>query len=172
MTIPGNMRLRHVLNDDHEFLVDLHNDPEVLYNITHPLPITLQQHYAWWEQIVEDPKQLRLIFTVDGARVGFTKFYDIDTVNGNCVLGADIHRDHRGKGYAKYMWARMLDWSFFNLNLHRVSLTTATYNPIGMHVYTKIGFKREGMLIESLCRDGEYHDQVGMYMLRQDWVKP
>lgn len=164
------MQLRGVMPDDHEWLVELHNDPLVLHNLTDPSPITMDQHMAWWERTIGDPKQLRLIFTVDGKRVGFTKFYAIDRANRNCVLGADIHKDHRGKGYARSMWAMMLNVSFISLGMHRVSLTTAEYNEVGQRVYRGLGFKEEGRLVKSLYRDEAFHDQICMYMLADDWL--
>lgn len=161
--------LRPVRDDDHEWLVELHNDPQVLYNMTHPQPITMAHHMAWWEKISHDHRQLRMIFTVDGERVGFTKFYDIDRANQNCVLGADIHKSFRGRGLAKCMWALMLDKCFFELGLHRVSLTTAEYNNVGIRTYEGLGFLREGVLRESLWRADKFHDQICMYMLDLHW---
>jgi len=171
MIIPAtNMQLRGVFDEDHDWLVDLHNDPEVLRNLTNPESITKAQHMAWWETIRINKKEMRFIFTVDDKRVGFTKFYNIDRVNHNCVLGADIHKQFRGRGYAKNMWAMMLNVSFLSLGMSRVSLTTADFNAVGQRVYRNIGFKEEGRLIKSLYRDGQFHDQICMYMLDEDWV--
>lgn len=170
--VPEGMRLAPVKDDDHEWLVSLHNDPEVLRNITNPQPVTLEQHLAWWEKVRHDPKELRLIFVHDGCKVGFTKFYQIDRTNQNCVLGADIRAMFRGQGYAKFMWALMLNKCFYELGMHRVSLTTAAYNVVGQRVYRGLGFKDEGRLVQSLYRDGTFHDQICMYMLRDQWVKP
>jgi len=174
---PPDMRLRCVYPEDHEWLVELHNDPVVLHNLTDPRPITLESHMKWWSTIEKNPKEDRLIFVKDsvdgnmGTPVGFAKFYSIDTYNGTCVLGADIHKDFRGQGLAKYMWSRMLDYAFgsYGLMLQRASLTTATYNVIGQKVYNHIGFKEEGRLVHSLMRDGKYYDQICMYALRSDW---
>lgn len=172
MIIPStSMQLRPVQDDDHGWLVELHNDPEVLRNVTHPEPITMEQHMAWWDSNIRgNSKQLRMIFTVEGQRVGFTKFYDIDRTNRCCALGADIHKDHRGKGLAKSMWAMMLNVSFIAIQLHRVSLTTAEFNTVGQRVYRGLGFKDEGKLVQSLYRDGSFHDQLCMYMLAEDWL--
>jgi diamine N-acetyltransferase len=162
--------LRPVHDDDHEWLVDLHNDPVVLRNVTHPNPITLERHLRWWGLIVQASSQQRLIFTVDGIRAGFAKFYDVDYDNGCCVLGGDIHKDYRGMGLAKVMWRLMLDTCFNGMNLHRVSLTSAEYNAVGLHVYRGLGFKEEGRMTQALCRDGRRWDQICMYMLREDWL--
>lgn len=159
------MILRKVKEEDHEWLVELHNDPEVLKNLTNPNQITLDEHLAWWNRISKDKSQLRLIFEVDGIRTGFTKFYSIDLTNKNCVLGADIHKSYRGKGLAKPMWNLMIDLCYSDLDMHRISLTTAEYNSIARKVYADVGFKEEGRLKESLFRDGKFWDQICMYML-------
>lgn len=161
--------LRSVSEHDHDWLVELHNDDLVLNNITDPKPITLLNHLRWWESIQHSKTEERLIFCKNGYHIGFTKFYKIDLCNRNCVLGADIHSVHRGNGYAKIMWSLMLDHCFEKLDLYRVSLTTAEYNKIGQRVYTNLGFKEEGRLVQSLYRDGKYHDQICMYMLKQMW---
>lgn len=156
--------LRNVIDIDHEFLVDLHNDPEVLKNITNPNPITLESHLLWWENLNKE-KEHRLIFTVNGEKAGFTKFYSIDNVNNNCVLGADIHMNFRGQGHAKHMWALMLQYAFQKLKLFRVSLTTAEFNDKAIHIYKNLGFIEEGRFNKSLCRGDIYYDQILMYMI-------
>jgi diamine N-acetyltransferase len=161
--------LKPIGDSDHEFLVALHNDPEVLKNLTHPEPINLSQHLAWWEEIGKNQKQQRHLFTIDGINAGLTKFYDIDHINNNCVLGADLHADFRGKGHSKHMWKLMLNHCFKTLNLHRVSLTTARYNWIARRLYVGLGFREEGVLSQSLFRNSVYHDQICMFMLKSDW---
>ncbi len=161
--------LREVRDSDHEWLVDLHNDPEVLRNLTNPNKISIEDHLKWWSKIQSDPAQIREIFEVDGERVGLTKFYNVDMSNLNCALGADIQRDHRGKGYAKEMWNLMVRKCFDELGLHRVSLTTASYNLIAQKTYKRVGFQEEGRMIDSLYRDGVFHDQICMYLLRSNW---
>ena len=44
---------------------------------------------------------------------------------------------------------------------------SAAFNEVAIHVYRKLGFIEEGRLVQSLYRDGVYHDQIGMYMLEK-----
>ena len=169
LDVPDQYYLRPIEDDDHPFLVELHNDPQVLHNLTHPEPITMEQHLRWWERTKSDRRQLRLMFVADGKKAGLTKFYDYDAMNRTIVLGADIHKDFRGQGLAKFMWTLMLERCFEGFLVHRVSLTTAEYNGVGQRVYRRLGFKEEGRLKESLLRDGTFHDQLCMYMTEQDW---
>lgn len=160
--------LRQVENTDHEWLVELHNDPLVLKNNTDPCPITLESHLKWWASL-NPTREKRQIFCVDGERVGFAKISAIDEANSNCLLGGDIHTDFRGRGYAKPMWRLMLHQCFWNLRLYRVGLTVAEYNSVGQHIYTSLGFKEEGRLKKSLRRDGKFYDQIMMYMTFDEW---
>lgn len=155
--------------EDHEWLVELHNDPLVLMNVTNPSPITLESHLLWWSSIKNSSSEVRLLFEVDGTRAGFTKFYSIDRSNKSCVLGADLHSSFRGRRLAEPMWKLMLDKCFNEFLLHRVSLTTAEYNEIGRHLYQKLGFKEEGRLVQSLYRNGKYYDQVCMRLLTAEF---
>jgi RimJ/RimL family protein N-acetyltransferase len=161
-------KLREVQPYDHEWLVDLHNDPQVLQNLTNPNAITLDQHMSWWNSVKDNPSQIRLIFEVDGNKAGFTKFYSIDNTNRNCVLGADLHVAYRGKGLAKHMWKLMIDFCYADLDLHRVSLTTAEYNAIAIRTYLGLGFKEEGRLKQSLYRNNKFWDQICMYKIKND----
>ena len=163
-----NYCLKDVMDEDHEWLVELHNDPLVLRNITNSQPITLDGHLEWWKSI-NGKKEIRKIFYVDNVRAGFCKFYNIDYINHNCVLGADLHKDYRGKHLAKPMWQLMLDFCFNELNLQRVSLTTAEYNLVARHVYYSVGFKYEGRMEKSLYRDGKYYDQICMRLLKWEY---
>lgn len=152
--------------EDHRWLVSLHNDPLVLDNVTNSSPITLQSHLKWYNSLNPEKSDI-MIFTVDDERVGIAKLNPIDKINKSVVMGADIHKDFRGKGYATKLWNLMIDRSINEHECHRLSLTTAVYNDIGRHLYGKLGFKEEGRLIESLCRDGRFYDQICMYRLAE-----
>ncbi len=166
--IPTGMRLRKVQPTDHEWLVELHNDAEVLKNLN-DTPITLESHMDWWNRVSNDKHERRFIFEVNGERVGFTKIYSIDHRNERCLLGADIHPLHRGKGLAKFMWTLMLEFCFDMLKLHRAGLRTAEYNTIGQRVYNGIGFIEEGRLKEAILYDEKRWDDICMRILKPEW---
>lgn len=160
---------RDVADADHEWLVALHNDPLVLYNTKNPNPITIEHHMRWWSGIKDNPREMRFVFTVDGERAGFMKVYDIDTHNHSCVLGADLEKSFRGRGLAKPMWTLLLSYCFDMRGLHRVGLSTMTYNLPGVKTYLGMGFRLEGTMKDYQFRDGRYHDALCMHMLKDDW---
>ena len=161
-------KLREITNQDHEWLVELHNDPIVLHNLTDPIPISIESHLKWWNNLDKN-KNRRFIFSVNDNRIGVAKIYNIDYNNKNCVLGGDIHKDFRGLGHAKLLWTDLLEYCFEYLNLYRVSLTTAEYNNIAIKVYKDLGFLEEGRLKKSLLRNEVYYDQICMYMTMSNY---
>ena len=54
--------LVEVRDNDHEWLVELHNDPLVLHNITNPSPITLENHIMWWKNLNTNKKPSKNFF--------------------------------------------------------------------------------------------------------------
>jgi RimJ/RimL family protein N-acetyltransferase len=163
--------LRAVRDEDHPWLVELHNDPAVLWNTRDPRPITLDAHLAWWQKICADPREERLIFTVDDAPAGIVKIYSIDAQNLHCTLGADLHRSFRGRGLAGSMWSLLLDRCFFEHGLNRVGISTMEQNAPARRVYSRLGFIEEGRIVHCHLRDGEFLDAITLYMLRKDWLE-
>lgn len=78
-------------------------------------------------------------------------------------------REQWGKGYGTDAMQILLRYGFLELNLHRIELNTASYNPRGIRSYEKSGFKTEVILRQAIYRDGTYHDKLTMAILRDEW---
>jgi RimJ/RimL family protein N-acetyltransferase len=79
-----------------------------------------------------------------------------DTSCHDCGIGTDVTR-------------LMVNHAFETLNLNRVWLHVYEYNPRGIHVYEKVGFRVEGRLRQETYRDGRYWDIIAMGLLRSEW---
>ena len=64
----------------------------------------------------------------------------------------------------------MVDRVFSDLPVHRIQLEVYAFNPRAQHVYESVGFRREGILRDSLRWDDEFHDTIVMSILRPDWA--
>jgi len=65
----------------------------------------------------------------------------------------------------------LLDYVFYEMNLHRVSLKVFSFNDRALRLYTKIGFQQEGSSRQSLFRDGEWHDIIHMGLLQNEYFE-
>lgn len=62
-----------------------------------------------------------------------------------------------------------LSYSFLELNLNRVELMVYAFNERAHRAYEKAGFQLEGRLRDALYREGRYHDELVMSVLRREW---
>jgi Acetyltransferases, including N-acetylases of ribosomal proteins len=137
-----------------------------------------QKHYSR-EQIaryIEGKSQdsssvLLLIVTCDDDQpVGDIAIQDVDTINRNASVRIAINNDaYQGKGYGTEALRLMLDYGFGILNLHRIELNVFSFNERAVHVYEKLGFKREGVQREALFYDHQYYDSILMSILEDEY---
>ncbi len=73
-----------------------------------------------------------------------------------------------GKGYGTQATVLMLKYGFESLGLHRIELEVYDFNPRAVHVYEKVGFRREGVKRDALFWQGKYHDAIVMSILKPD----
>src|SRR5437879_6111866 len=66
-----------------KWLLDLHNDPEVLNNLTNPEPVSWENHERWFEDTLKSPREWRLTASVDGEPIGLAKIIAVDWQNKN-----------------------------------------------------------------------------------------
>ena len=50
-----------------------------------------------------------------------------------------------------------------------MSLSAFSTNPAGLRAYERAGFRHEGVRRNAWFRDGEWHDDVVMAVLRSEW---
>lgn len=137
-----------------------------------------QKHFSR-EQIVsyiegkaqDSSSVLLLIVACDDDRpIGDIALQDIDRINRNANIRIAINSSsQQGKGYGTEALRLMLNYGFGILNLHRIELNVFSYNERAIHVYEKVGFKREGIQREALFYDHQYHDSILMSILEDEY---
>ena len=154
-----------------EWARQLHNDPDVLKMLTDPRVVTVEEQQEWFVRLQKSNSSLRWVAEVDGASVGVVRIDQIDRHNKSVCVGLDIHRDHRGKGYARHIYDCVLNYWFIRENFNRVWLMVAAYNYIARHLYISLGFVEEGVQREGLIKDGVKHDYVMMSILKSEYCR-
>jgi RimJ/RimL family protein N-acetyltransferase len=62
-----------------------------------------------------------------------------------------------------------VDWAFKFANVHKVEISTSSYNERALHLYQKLGFRLEGRKREVIYVNRKYYDLVELGMLESDW---
>ncbi len=111
-----------------------------------------------------------VIADLDDVFIGVLRLAPIDVANRSSRLGIGILDPVRlGQGHGSEAIRLALGYGFDCLGLHRVSLTVLAENSRAIAAYRRCGFVVEGRFRDSLWRDGTWHDDLSMAVLRPQW---
>jgi RimJ/RimL family protein N-acetyltransferase len=132
----------------------------------------MTEEEKWWERL-HDRKNDHIfaIEAEDGAHIGQMGLHGVDYENRRAVLGIGIgEKDYWGRGYGTDAIQALLGWAFDHLNLNRVGLHVYDFNQRAIRCYEKCGFRREGVVRQAWYVGGQYHDEVVMGILRDEFL--
>ncbi len=165
-------RLRALEHDDLARFVRWINDPETRHFLAMRFPLSMTEEEQWWENL---PKRkddhIFAIEAEDGTHIGNIGLHSVERENRRAMIGIMIgEKDYWGQGYGTDAIKAMLGWAFNYLNLNRVYLTVYAYNERAIRSYEKCGFQHEGTMRQARYVDGQYHDELMMGLLREEFL--
>jgi RimJ/RimL family protein N-acetyltransferase len=125
---------------------------------------TLEQTIDWFNKT----KPMFWIIRVDGERVGYFRTSNYLIENRNIYIGADLHKNFRGKGLAFESYKLFIPYLFGKYNLHKISLEVLSTNQRAINLYKKLGFKFEGIKREEIYKNGQWIDSIIMSILESE----
>jgi len=106
----------------------------------------------------------------DDRLVGGVGLLNVSPADETAELGIAIFEpEDWGKGFGKEASVLALRYAFNELGLHRVWLTTVSYNERALKLYEKLGFRLEGRARDHIRRDGLRWDLLYMGLLRDEF---
>ena len=171
--IGSKVYLRPLESTDAPTLLPWVNDPEVTRTLKLYQPLNLSAEEEFIAQVNQNDKELILGIVVreTDKLVGDLGLTLIDYRCRRACFGLMIgDKSAWGKGYGSEATALILAHAFETLNLNRVWLNVYEYNHRAIHVYEKLGFRREGVLRQDHYREGRYWDTIAMAILRAEWL--
>jgi [ribosomal protein S5]-alanine N-acetyltransferase len=167
--------LRPLEHADAPSFVPWLNDIAVRRHLVVYRPTNLASEEAFIEGINKSGHDVALAIVErnDDRLIGVAGLHRIDPKNRQAAFGIFIGRaDARNRGLGTEATALIVGYGFDTLNMNRIWLHVYEDNVAAVHVYEKLGFKREGLLREDYFREGRYWNTVVMGILRSEWVAP
>lgn len=127
---------------------------------------------AYLQSICSDRNRIDfLIFSKQSNKaVGEVVINDIYRNNRSANIRIAINRkEDFSKGYGSEAIILALNYGFGMLNLHRIELEAFPFNERAIHVYEKIGFKREGIRRDGWFYNHKYYDMITMSILEDEF---
>jgi RimJ/RimL family protein N-acetyltransferase len=167
--------LRRFTDADLESFLAYLNDPEVA-------------RYQSWESYTEEQarevieKQKNLEPGLPGQWFTFAlEMKETGTLIGHVALkmledqqaeiGFTLAREAHGKGLAFEAAARVLDYVFTELKLHRVIAITDCENERSFTLLARLGMRREGHFIQNIWFKGKWGSEYSYAILRDEWLR-
>ncbi|MFD1851817.1 GNAT family N-acetyltransferase [Oceanobacillus bengalensis] len=172
--IGKSVYLRPIMKEDMWSFHQAVQDEEIRYMTGTMNTFTIEQLYEHYEQISTDKTRYDFsICLVNGdGLIGDLSVLEIDENNKKAGFRIALHkRDYLNKGYGTEAVQLALQFSFENLNLNRLQLEVFSHNIRGIKSYEKAGFKKEGIIRESLYIKNQYSDEIIMGMLQKEYVE-
>ena len=164
-----DIHLRPLEKDDLTFLHRLNNDPDIMTfwfeepyrSLTH-----LQHEY---DENLKEQLSRQFVIMHGEEKVGFVGLFDFDHLHRKAEFGIMIDTAYQGKGYAKAATKLAMSYAFYRMNVRKLFLIVDLYNEKAIHIYEKMGFKREAELEKEYFVNGEYHDVLKMRILQDEY---
>lgn len=168
------VRLRAYRKEDVPFAQEWINDPEMKTNLAPgvPYPVTLEDEEKWVASLSSNKDDYSFaIETLDGQYLGGCGVNWVDWKNSRAMVGIFIgNKDYLGKGYGTDAMRVLVRFIFNEMNIHKVKLMVYAFNERAIKSYKKCGFVVEGVKRDEIFKNGKYHDELEMGLLRDDWL--
>jgi RimJ/RimL family protein N-acetyltransferase len=105
---------------------------------------------------------------LDGEKVGYFRTSNYSSKNKNIYVGADLHKNFRGKGIAYESYCKFIPMLFEKMDLHKISLEVLESNQRGINLYKKLGFKIEGIKRDEVYKNGAWVNSIMMSIFRNE----
>lgn len=136
------------------------NDPDNNQYLHYDLPLEYNKTLNWFNNIKDRTDRFDAIIEVDGNPVGLIGILGIDLKNSKAEYYVAMgEKGYKGKGIATNVSWLFLDFVFTQLGLNKIYLYTEKDNIPAQKLFEKIGFQREGLLIEDLIYNNKRIDR-------------
>lgn len=172
----SRLKLRKMTLEDTELYHKWRNDLEVMHSTNPSLDVyPMETTKQFVDQVIlgsQNAKSYIIVEKENGKSIGVVSLINIDYKNRNAECIIDIgEKEYWGKGFGSEGLRLVLDYAFYEMNLHRVSLRVFSFNDRAIRMYKRIGFKEEGNSRQSLFRDGKWHDIIHMGILQTEYFE-
>lgn len=167
-----NISLRPLEREDLPYVHSLNNNAGVMrYWFEEPYEALVELEDIY-EKHIHDQSERRFVVCLDaGVSIGLVELTDIQQIHRNAEFSIIIAPQYQGLHYASKAVMLAIEYSFAVLNLYKIYLEVARDNERAVHVYKKLGFQQEGILLQEYYSNGKYLDVIRMAIFRNDYYR-
>ncbi|MCP9819661.1 spermidine N1-acetyltransferase [Synechococcus sp. Cruz-9H2] len=168
----SDLSLRALERKDLRFVHRLNNNRQIMsYWFEEPYE-SFDELEELYSRHIHDNAERRFIAEDSQQQpVGLVELIEIDYIHRRAEFQIIIDPVHQGKGFARDLIGRALDYAFSIMNLHKIYLVVAIENQRAIHLYESCGFAEEGYFVKEFFSGGRYQDVRRMYILQESYFE-
>lgn len=176
MNIKGKkVTLRAMTRDDMQLICDMFNDPELEDVVVGwAFPLSIEQQNRWFDNNLSSNglNHRFIIETEEDGAIGISTLTEIDWKNRTAMHGIKLaNKQFRTKGIGTDTVMATMRYAFDELGLHRLDGGWFESNEASKRLYTKCGWKEEGVRRECVFKHGVWRDLTTVGILESDYRK-
>lgn len=129
----------------------------------------------WVEDKIFDSRNfyLAICLTDTQEMIGYLSVNEIDYKNNKALWGGLLigNKNYWNKGLATKAAILMLEFVFEELNINLFWAFWLESNSASIRMGEKIGFRKIGTLPQSIYKSGQYHNQIIMCLLKEEYER-
>lgn len=161
--------LRALEPEDYKTSIYWRKDDEIWDMLGGPKHFVSEYYEKQWVlNTISSSKDIKLAICLKDSNLYIGNVYLTDinyinrSANSHVLIG---NKEYWGGGYAKEALSLMLDFAFNERGLNRVSAHVLESNIASIRMLQKIGYQIEGVLRESVFKNGKFRNQVVLSIL-------
>lgn len=136
------------------------NNPDNNEFLHYDLPLDVEKTKKWYKRNATKENRYDAIIEADGIGCGTIGLLNIDKKNMKAEFYIAMgETSFKGKGIATKASKLLLEYAFKEIGLNKVYLMTETGNLVAQKLFEKIGFLKEGCLLDDLYSRGKFVDR-------------
>jgi [ribosomal protein S5]-alanine N-acetyltransferase len=166
----GKCVVRDWRRADKSVIQPLADNRRVWINLSHrfPHPYTGADADCWFDLLARQPAPTHWIIEVEGAAAGCIGIDPGEGIYAKCArFGYWLGEPYWGRGIMSAAVRATADHIFETMDLVRLEAPVFEWNPPSMRVLEKSGFVREGVMRNSVFKDGKIIDAVSYARVRR-----
>jgi RimJ/RimL family protein N-acetyltransferase len=171
--------LRHFRDTDLDEFLAYRSDPRVAKYQGWDIPYERERGLAFLEEMKNTQPgtpgkwfQAAIEILSSKSLLGDCAFHVMANDQRQAYIGITLAHSYWGKGYAEEASRRLLDFLFYELNLHRVVAECDVKNVASFTLLNRLGFRREAHLVENIWFKGAWGSEFHYALLEREWKKP
>lgn len=166
--------LRNLVESDAYTMKDALDNDEIRYMTNTHINLSIEDLKKHINNINSSEDRVDFAICINNTNmvIGELSILDINKHNESAGFRIALSRiENVSKGFGSEAIKLALAYAFDTLKLNRLQLEVYSFNKRAIKAYKKCGFKIEGTLRDSIKIDDDFHDEIIMAILKDEYYK-